>query len=232
MSNSVDAGKSKDSISSHPWAPLRVFVAGAAALLPVFGTALLLWVAVSFIYDWVGPASRIGLVLSKAGVSLGSSELLGYLIGLGVVVVFIFCAGVLVEFGLRRWIGRLSDSLMGRIPIVRTVYETLRNFVSMLSDSGAGVAKGMMPVWCRFGEVRVLGLLSSPDTIWIDGSPFKAVIVPTAPVPVGGGLFFLPENQVDPAKGVGVDGLASIYVSMGVTAPQFLRCGGRGTSAW
>jgi uncharacterized membrane protein len=38
---------------------------------------------------------------------------------------------------------------------------------------------------------------------------------------VGGGLIFVPQAWVRPAE-IGVEGLTSIYVSMGVTAPQHL----------
>jgi uncharacterized membrane protein len=47
------------------------------------------------------------------------------------------------------------------------------------------------------------------------------VLVPTAPVPVGGGLLFVPEDWVTPA-GLSVEAVTSVYVSMGVTAPQHL----------
>jgi uncharacterized membrane protein len=47
------------------------------------------------------------------------------------------------------------------------------------------------------------------------------VLVPTAPVPVGGGLIYVPEEWVSPAN-VGVEALTSIYVSMGVTSAQYL----------
>jgi uncharacterized membrane protein len=45
--------------------------------------------------------------------------------------------------------------------------------------------------------------------------------VPTAPVPVGGGLIYVPQDWVTPAD-IGVDGLTSIYVSMGVTSNQHI----------
>lgn len=213
----------------HPSTPLsrlaRVFAAGAIALLPMVATLGLMSVAVSFVYGWVGPSSLFGSVLVKLGFGVGGSELLSYLVGVGVVLAGVFAAGLLVELGLRRWLRRTSDVVLGKIPVVKTVYETVGNFVSLLSKEGSSSTRGMTPVWCRFGEspcTMVLGLLSSPDPVWICGEPFKAVIVPTAPVPVGGGLLFLPASRVTLAEGVGVEALTSIYVSMGVTTPQFL----------
>jgi uncharacterized membrane protein len=61
--------------------------------------------------------------------------------------------------------------------------------------------------------------------VWIGGRPYVGVIVPTAPVPVGGGLLFLPQAWVTPAA-VGIEALTSIYVSMGITAGQHLPAAG------
>jgi uncharacterized membrane protein len=52
------------------------------------------------------------------------------------------------------------------------------------------------------------------------GRPHHVVLVPTAPVPFGGGLFFVPVEWIKAAP-FGVDGLTSIYVSMGISAPQY-----------
>ncbi len=56
----------------------------------------------------------------------------------------------------------------------------------------------------------------------VAGREYKIVIVPTAPVPFGGGLIFVPVESVLPSD-MSVDGLMSIYVSMGVTAPKFMK---------
>jgi uncharacterized membrane protein len=79
-------------------------------------------------------------------------------------------------------------------------------------------------VFCTFGKeggVGLLALLVSPQRFRINGRDYQVVIVPTAPVPVGGGLLFVPAEAVVPAD-MSVDGLMSIYVSMGVTAGEFM----------
>ena len=48
---------------------------------------------------------------------------------------------------------------------------------------------------------------------------YHVVLVPSAPVPVGGCLVYVPVEWVRPAD-FGVEALMSIYVSMGVTTPQ------------
>ncbi|MOA55052.1 hypothetical protein D3C78_1787730 [compost metagenome] len=43
--------------------------------------------------------------------------------------------------------------------------------------------------------------------------------MPTAPIPVGGGLIYVPVEWVRPAD-MGVEGLTSVYLSMGLTPPH------------
>ncbi len=70
-------------------------------------------------------------------------------------------------------------------------------------------------------SVAVLGLLSTNEPVRVGELDYLAVLVPTAPVPVGGGLLYVPSDWVTPAA-IGIDGLTSIYVSMGITSKQHL----------
>jgi len=58
-----------------------------------------------------------------------------------------------------------------------------------------------------------------PKPITIGGQNYHVVLVPSAPVPVGGALIYVPAAWVKPAN-IGVEALMSIYVSMGVASPQ------------
>jgi len=207
---------------------LRVFAAGLLTLLPLTVTIVITAVAFSFAYDWVGPSSQFGKMLVALGLGVSESLAIGYLIGLGLVAMLVFAVGLLAELGLKKWLRSKSEMIAGRIPVIGTIYETVGNFITMLSKSEQGNLKGMSPVWCRFGpspSAVVLGLVTSSETVVIGKTRFRPVIIPTSPVPIGGGLIFLPEEWVSPAAGIGVDGLTSIYVSMGATVPQFVKSG-------
>jgi len=206
---------------------LRLFVTGLLAALPLAATiAIFAWV-VSLLLDWLGPGSAFGGVLKAIGIGVAGSEVIGYLVGVGVLVAAVFGLGVLVETGVQRGLTRLIDALVTRIPLVNTVYGVIRRMVELLSqrDQGdEGGLKSMRPVWCHFGGpggAVALGLLSGAEPVLIDGRRCLAVLVPTAPVPVGGGLLWVPEHWVTPAD-VGIEALTSIYVSMGVTSAQYL----------
>jgi uncharacterized membrane protein len=60
-----------------------------------------------------------------------------------------------------------------------------------------------------------------PKPIMIGGERYHVVLVPSAPLPVGGGLIYVPAAWVKPAH-IGVETLMSIYVSMGVASPQIV----------
>ena len=92
----------------------------------------------------------------------------------------------------------------------------------MLDTGGDDKLKGMSVVYCSFGGqggVGVLALLPKQEVTMINGSEFYVVLVPQSPVPIGGGLLFMPVDSVRQVD-MSVDPLMSIYVSMGVVAPS------------
>jgi uncharacterized membrane protein len=209
---------------------LRIFATGLLAALPLAATLLIFWWAASTVLAWVGPDSALGRVLIKVGLGVTGSEVAGYLIGVGLLAAAIFLLGLLVEAGLQRGLQKLVDAVMRRIPLVRTVYELAQKMVGLFAQRDGNGMKSMSAVWCHFGgppadgepgRAAVLALLSTPQPVMIGGRPYVGVIVPTAPVPVGGGLLYLPQAWVQPAD-VGIEALTSIYVSMGITSGQHL----------
>ena len=203
----------------------RTFLTGLLAALPLLATvAVFVW-AVRLLYSWLGPHSFVGQLFVGLGLGLGGSEALGYLLGILVFLGIVFALGLLVQAELQRGLETAVNALVSRIPLVRNVYDLVRKFVDLLSQREDDGLKSMSAVWCTFGGgtgVKVLGLLSTPEPIEMGGELYFGVLVPTAPVPVGGGLLYVPKDWVTPAD-IGMDAVTSIYVSMGVTSAQHLR---------
>jgi uncharacterized membrane protein len=203
---------------------LRVFIAGLLAALPLAATVLVFWWGASTLVRWLGPESAFGSVMVRVGLGVTGSEIVGYLLGVALIVALIFALGLLVEAELERGFATLLNAVMRRIPVVRTVYDFAQRMVGLVSQRDEDGMRSMRAVWCHFGGVggaAALALLSTPEPVMIGARPYLAVLVPTAPVPVGGGLLYVPQEWVTPAD-VGIEGLTSIYVSMGVTSPQHL----------
>jgi uncharacterized membrane protein len=185
--------------------------------------AIIAWVA-GFVRRFAGLDTPVGRLLERFGLRFVSDDALAYLIGVVLVLAVIFAVGVVAELGARRLIQRLLDAALQRIPIVGSVYGTSKQIVGMFDQRDAAAMKGMRVVFCYFGKesgAGLLALLVSPERYRINSRDYQIIIVPTAPVPVGGGLLFVPAEVVQPTD-LSVEGLMSIYVSMGITASQFL----------
>jgi uncharacterized membrane protein len=199
---------------------IRPFVAGLLVVLPVVLTvALLAWV-VNFIYGFVGPGSLFGRGLVALGIGFVSSHIVAYLIGIGFVVAAVYFLGLIVETRVRQQLGHAVDTLLHRIPLVGNIYDLAKRVVAIV-DRKEGDLESMRPVWCFFGgegSAAVLALCPRPEPIMIAGEPYTAVLVPSAPVPVGGALVYVPSKWTKPAE-IGVELLTSVYVSMGMTPP-------------
>jgi len=155
---------------------LRVFVTGLLAALPLAATVGIFWWAVSFIVSWLGPNSAIGRVFVAIGFGVSGSEVVGYLVGIGILLLLIFGLGVLVTTGLQRGIASLLQNVLQRIPLVGSVYDLARRLVGLFSQRKDGGMNSMNAVWCHFGGppgardepghaqqgVAVLALLSTP----------------------------------------------------------------------
>lgn len=203
---------------------VRCFVAGVLAILPLVITVAVVTWAGGFVARFLGPDTVIGEALRRLGLPFAANDTAAYAVGAALVLVVVFLLGALVQTGAKSLVQRLFDATLQRIPIIGSVYGTSKQLVGLVDRKGDDNLKGMRAVFCNFGGANgggVLALLVSPEQFRIDGQDYFIVIVPTAPVPVGGGLLFVPVEKVHPVD-VSVEGLMSIYVSMGVTAPQYL----------
>ena len=203
---------------------LRYFLAGVFAVLPLVVTVMVvIWVA-GILSSMLGPDTMLGTSLKHLGLQFSSSTTFAYLIGWIVVLSVIFVLGMLVELGARRFFLQTVDSLANRVPLLGGVYGTVRQLVNMMDKKHNTDLKEMSVVFCVFGKgtgAAFLALLPTPERFRIDDVDYQAVVIPSAPVPVGGSLLFVPADSVRPA-GLSVDAFMSIYVSMGVTGPQHL----------
>jgi uncharacterized membrane protein len=203
----------------------RTFLAGFLVLLPLAVTiTVIVWVG-TFIYAYLGPDSAIGRILTSIGFGFSNSPVIAYALGAVVVVGLIFLLGLLVESRLESRVRHLIDSLMQRIPFVGNLYDVSKRFVAIMDRKDQDGLKSMSPVWCFFGGdggAAVLGLLPMPKPIIIGSERYHVILVPSAPIPVGGALIYVPADWVKPAN-IGVETLMSIYVSMGVTSPQIVE---------
>jgi len=199
----------------------RVFLAGALAILPLLITVLALVWLVSLLREYAGPQTAFGQVLTSLGLGIGASAA-PYVVGILLLFFGIYALGLLVESRIGPWLTETLESAVGRIPVVSRFYDLTKRFTDVLdTNNNGGSLAAMSPVWCFFGgepSAAVLALVPSSETVIIGENEYIGVLIPSAPVPVGGALLYVPKSWIKPADD-GVDGLMSVYLSMGVTPP-------------
>ena len=206
--------------------PLRIFLVGVVAVLPFVITILVVvWVS-GYLVNILGPNTLLGeYILRPMGLRFAGSDAWAYVVGWLIVLAAIFGLGMLVEFGARRLVYDRFDRIAERVPVLGGIYGTARQLVGMIDSKGNPDFKSMQVVFCNFGGdggAAFLALLPTPEVFRIGEIDYNAVLIPSAPVPVGGSLLFVPVGSVRPAE-LSVDAFMSIYVSMGVTGPQFMK---------
>lgn len=198
----------------------QIFLSGLLALLPLVLTiALVGWLA-DFMAGYLGPGSIVGQMLTQLGLSVGPGTT-PYLIGVMLTLLGIFVLGFLLETRLWSVISSGLDSLILKVPVISTIYSLSKRFVSLVDLKDDDGLKKMSAVWCFFGGesgAAVLALMPSSAPLRLGSIDYVGILVPTAPVPVGGGLIYVPASWVRPAN-CGVEELMSVYVSMGATPP-------------
>lgn len=204
---------------------VRYFLAGLFAILPLLITVVAITWTLGFLGQIVGPETFLGNQLSKLGLKFVTNPVVAYAIGWVGICLGTLILGFLVESGMRGLFSKVTQAIANRLPLVGKVYDTSKQLVDMLDSGGDDKLKGMGVVYCTFGEkggVGVLALLPTPKPIKINEKEFYVVLVPQSPVPIGGGLLFMPVDAVERVD-MSVETLMSIYVSMGVTAPGMME---------
>jgi uncharacterized membrane protein len=199
------------------------FITGLVFLAPVLITIILIqWVA-GYVVALLGPDTVIGSVFAQSGMLLTRTPELAFLSGLGFALLLIWALGLLIQSRAQaRWQGSF-DALLGRLPVIGGIYRPLAQLVRMIGKSPTGELQGMAVVMVRYGDdIDMMALLATPKIFDLGHGPQHLVMLPTAPVPIGGAMMFVGVDRVRHMPELGVDDMAKFYVSMGTIAPKGL----------
>jgi len=197
-------------------------VAGLLVWLPLAITvAVLSWLlgAMDGVFAWV-----LGLLEPVLpGSAHGAIQALQKVPGLGVVVVLlalyltgVFAANVLGQWAVHRW-----HEVMHRVPIVKSIYSSVKQVSDTLfSSSGQAFREAVLVQYPRPGAWTIAFVTGKPGGEVVDHlrGDYVSVYVPTTPNPTSG--FFLMMARADVvALQMSVDEALKYVISMGVVAP-------------
>ncbi len=155
-------------------------------------------------------------------------DLLGFAIpGLGIVltIIILLGTGVLAANIVGRSMVGLWESLLERIPVVRSVYSAAKNFAEMVfSDSSQSFKKVLLIEYPRKG-LYSLAFQTSSKLGEVQGRTGEDVIctfVPTTPNPTSGFIIIVPRKDVIELD-MEVDEALKMIISLGVVVPGWRR---------
>jgi uncharacterized membrane protein len=157
--------------------------------------------------------------------------LIGFRIpGLGALlaVAVVLLTGVLARNIVGRRLLVWWEGLLGRIPIVRSIYSSVKQVSdTMLSPKGNAFRKVVLVEFPQPGQWTLAFIVGEPSGVVADrlGQGWVTVYVPTAPNPTSGYVLMMPATSVRDVD-VSVDDALKYHVSLGVVEP-----GGRSVKA-
>jgi len=142
---------------------------------------------------------------------------LGVLVmGLGLLLTGVFATNIFGQWWLRQW-----NRLLHKIPIVRSVYSSVKQVSDTLfSSSGNAFREAVLVQYPRHGSWTIAFVTGKPGGEVARHLPgaYVSVYVPTTPNPTSGFFLMMPRTDVV-ALDMSVDEALKYIISMGVVSP-------------
>jgi uncharacterized membrane protein len=198
----------------------KYIVAGLLVWLPLAITIWLLsWLLGSLdgVFLWLLSVTQAVLPESaRAGL-----EHLRRVPGLGVLVLVagMLLTGVFVTNIFGQWAVRQWDALMGKIPIVKSIYSSVKQVSDTLFSSNA-FREAVLVQYPRAGSWTIAFVTGRPGGEVADhlSGEHVSVYVPTTPNPTSGFFLMMPRSELR-VLNMSVDDALKYVISMGVVVP-------------
>jgi len=191
------------------------FLAGLLVTAPIGLTMYIVWLVVAFVDNRVTPL--IPVMYSP------ETYLPINIPGLGLLIVFVIITliGALMAGFLGRFILRIGERLLARMPVVRSIYSALKQiFEAVLTRSSSAFSKVVLIEYPRRG-IWVIGFITGSTEGEIQNLAKESLInvfLPTTPNPTSGFLLFVPSEDVY-ALSMTVEEGIKMVVSGGIVTP-------------
>ncbi len=227
MSNPFDKEKPRLSRRRRLFNSIRAnFFTGLVVLVPIGLTIYLFWTFVGWIDSWVLPfvpqAYQPDTLIRKI---FGEDTSIN-IRGVGVVFFFLFTIflGWLAKGFIGRSVLAWAEGLVGRMPVVRSVYNGLKQIVeTVFSQRETSFEKACLVEYPRKGIWAVAFISTNAkgeiNSIIPRDEQMVSVFLPTTPNPTSGFLLFVPQSDVIELE-MSVEDAAKLVISAGLVYPN------------
>lgn len=201
----------------------KYLMTGLVILLPVVLTLMIIWFLLHFFTEPLAPLAQ-RLLNSLPFLLPGSMVMVvSRLFSLVTIVLLIIALGAITRYFLFKNAMKLTNLVMSRIPFVKTIYKVSRDIIAALvAPDGKQAFKEAVMVPFPERPHFCMGFLSGEAAHECQektGQKLMAVFAPTAPHPISGFLFLVPECDVQRVDMTKEDALKYL-VSCGVVLPE------------
>jgi uncharacterized membrane protein len=200
----------------------RYLLAGLLVWLPLVVTIWVLhavWGALDGLFLWVITATQAVMPTQ----SQAALESLRSIPGLGVALVFValLLTGMFAANYFGQWALRQGGRIVQRIPIVKSIYSSVKQVSDTLfSSSGNAFREAVLVQYPRHGAWTIAFVTGKPsgEVAAHLQTDHTSVYVPTTPNPTSGFFIMVPTAELRPL-GMSVDEALKYIISMGVVSP-------------
>jgi uncharacterized membrane protein len=190
---------------------LRAYLlAGILVTAPIAITIYIAWVVIEAVDNFVSRVVPSGYLPNAVPG-----------IGLVLIIVLLMLVGMFTAGYIGRMVGLGAESVLGRMPVIRSIYgATKQIFETLFASKSTAFREVVLVEWPR-RESWTVGFITgaAPQEVR-DGNAqdLVSVFIPTTPNPTGGYLIFVPRADLRPLEMSVEEGLKMV-VSTGLVMP-------------
>ena len=185
---------------------------GLLSILPI---ALTYWIVFTLFQFFSNPGSHIVAIIFRDHVPQYIPEFAGFIL----TILFIYITGLLISNVLGNQIYLWLEKILSRIPIINSVYKTVKQITSSLSDPKRQAFKKVVFIEYPRRGLWTLSMVTGESTNK-NGEPYYHIFVPTTPNPTSGYLLYIPQQDTLHAD-MSIEQGMKIIISGGMLAPTF-----------
>jgi uncharacterized membrane protein len=203
----------------------KYVLTGLLTVMPIWVT----WLIVTFILDLLSQAGApLVKWLAKSFqpnipwlAKLLQSTWFQSILAVVMIITILYILGWLATKVFGRKMIKWFDSLMQRIPLVKTIYGSVKTLLMSMQQKPEGVQRVVL-IDFPSPEMKSVGLVTRTLIDEDTGKTLAAVYVPTTPNPTSGYLEIVPLDKVTPTTW-SVDEAMAFIVSGGTVAPRTMH---------
>ncbi len=205
----------------------RYLIAGIFTLIPLWIT----WLVLRFLFNLLTAVGRpaIQWIADRceergyAGLeAVLKSPLFTSILAIVLVVVAIYLVGWFTTVVIGRRILHFFESILARIPLVSSVYGSVKKLVTVLQEKPGGGLQRVVLIDFPSPEMKTVGLVTRVLKDSVSGRDLAAVYVPTTPNPTSGYLEIVPLERVTSTNWT-MDEAMAFIISGGAVAPESMN---------